>query len=287
MRILLTGGTGFIGSHFLKQALEAGHKVLALRRNNSRKPRIAISNQPIWLDCDMDAVRAVNLGGCDALVHLAAHSVEYPFDNLSNCLYFNVISALSLFEQARISGIRHFVVAGSCFEYGRSGEKYEAIPTDAPLEPNSSYAISKASASMAFSQWANEHKVDLTILRLFHVYGYGEAESRFWPSLRRAALAGESFRMSAGEQIRDFTAVETAAKIFLQQATCRENMGGTTNIYNVGSGQPRSLLSFAKEWWSIWEAKGELLDGMLPYRENECMRYIAGENLLSTEEASM
>ena len=277
MNIVLTGGTGFIGSHFLKQALAAGHSVRAIRRSPSSKPRIPIAKQPAWLDAQLDEVTVEELQGCEVLVHLAAHSVKYPYDSLANCLLWNVMAVLALFEQARLAGIRRFVVAGSCFEYGRSGERYAAIPTDAPLEPTNSYAASKAAASIALCQWAEEHHLSLEILRVFHVYGEGEAETCFWPSLRRAALAGEDFPMTYGEQIRDFMPVEAVARTFLGRVS-QPDSPAEAQVFNLSSGNPGSIRLFAERWWKHWDAKGKLLLGNLPYRNGEVMCYVAGED---------
>ncbi len=280
MRILLTGGTGFIGSHFLNQALICGHSVLALRRSPESKPRIQIDREPDWLDRQLDEVTASEIDGYDVLVHLAAHSVQYPFDSLANCLHWNLMAVLALFEQARKAGIQRFIVAGSCFEYGKSGERYTEIPTDAPLEPTNSYAASKAAASIALLQWAEEQKLSLEILRVFHVFGEGEPETRFWPSLRRAALAEEDFPMTAGEQIRDFLPVEEVAETILNRATWVDDQYFKPNVYNLTSGKACSIRSFAEHWWQFWGASGQLLPGKVPYRDGEVMRYVAGPNHL-------
>lgn len=279
MNILLTGGTGFLGSHFLRESLAAGHAVRAIKRSRCSQSLVRPNRRLVWLEHQLDQAKADELFGCDVLVHFAAHSVQYPYDNLQNCLRWNLIAALELFEQARLAGIRRYVVAGSCFEYGRSGERYDSIPTDAPLEPTNSYAASKAAASIALSQWAEQHQLDLEILRVFHVYGEGEAESRFWPSLRSAALSGADFPMTAGEQIRDFIPVGKVAQVFLQRAA-EPSDSPRIRIYNVGTGKPRSLLSFARECWKDWDAQGRLVPGVVPYRENECMRYVPGGLLL-------
>ena len=280
MKILLTGGTGFIGSHFLNQALAAGHKVRALRRSPISKPRIPILRQPEWLERQLDQVSVADLEGCDVVVHLAAHSVQYPIDTLANCLHWNLIAVLALFEQARLAGVQHFIVAGSCFEYGRSGERYDAIPTDAPLEPTNSYAASKAAASIALRQWAEQHQLSLEILRVFHVFGEGEAETRFWPSLRRAALAGEDFSMTGGEQIRDFLAVESVAATFLQRAIAENPERTRFKLFNLSSGDPCTLRVFAEHLWEQMGAKGRLLLGKVKYRPDEVMNYIAGPEIL-------
>jgi nucleoside-diphosphate-sugar epimerase len=281
MNIALTGGTGFIGSHFLKQALCAGHTVRAFRRSLSSKPRIPIAQQPEWLDRQLDEVLAEELEGCDVLVHLAAHTGNVPYDSLANCLRWNLMAVLALFAQARLAGIDRFVVAGSCFEYGRSGERYRAIPTDAPLEPTNTYAVSKASASIALCQWAEEHRISLDILRLFHVYGEGEPETRFWPSLKRAALAGEDFPMTEGAQIRDFISVQEVASIFLQRAVLHASTSPGANVFNVGSGNPVSLKEFAEKHWAALGAKGNLLPGRLACRDREVMRFAPGLELLT------
>ena len=92
-----------------------------------------------------------------------------------------------------MAGIKIFLVAGSCFEYGLSSIHYETIPTTAKLEPTNSYAASKAAASISLQQWAREYDLNLEILRVFHVYGEGELEKRLWPSLKKAAIDGKDF----------------------------------------------------------------------------------------------
>ena len=280
MKIAVTGGTGFIGSHFLKQALADGHSLKLIRRSHTSQPRVMISPQSECLNGQLDEVSAKELKGCEVLVHFAAHSVQYPFDSLANCIRWNLTAVLALFEQARLAGIRRYIVAGSCFEYGRTAEQYYSIPTNALLEPTNSYAVSKAAASIALCQWADEYQLNLEILRIFHVYGAGEAKTRFWPSLRHAAFAGEDFPMTVGKQIRDFVPVEQVASLFLERSIKKDLDICNSRIYNVGTGEPCSLISFAQYWWAKWNAKGDLLPGTIPYRGNECMRYVPGERLL-------
>lgn len=273
MRIVLTGGTGFIGCHFINKAQKFGHEVVALRRPSGNAPRVPLVTEPRWIDKSLAGVTKEDIRGCDALVHLAAHSANVPYDTFQRCLHFNVIESLGLLATACDAGIRRVVCAGSCFEYGLSGERYEFIPPDAPLEPLQSYPASKAAASIAFRAFACEKKMELAILRIFQVFGEGEASSRFWPSLRQAALAGRDFPMTWGEQVRDFTPVDFVVDQFL--GALERPIGCETPwIANVGTGQPQTLRAFAEHWWTFWEAKGKLQIGALPYRPNEVMRYV-------------
>lgn len=280
MKIALTGGTGFIGSHFLKQALAEGHTILAIRRSPTSRPRIHLDQEPIWIDRQLDEVDSKELEGYEVLVHLAAHTGNVPYDSLANCLRWNLIAVLELFEQARQAGIKRFIVAGSCFEYGRSGERYSEIPSDAPLEPTNSYAASKAAATIALRQWAEEHQLTLEILRVFHVFGEGEAEQRFWPSLRHAALSGVDMPMTHGEQIRDFLPVQDVVTTFLDRCNLPRGNPQGISVFNLGTGNPCTLAEFAKTWWQHWGAQGCLLFGEVPYRNGEVMRYIPGPEML-------
>lgn len=274
MRIFLTGGTGFIGSHFINQTHAAGHEIIALRRSPDSRPRIPLHKEPHWLDKPMQDLEAEDFSDCSQIVHLAAHSANVPYDTLDNCIIHNVLAPLSMFRAGIEAGIKRFIVAGSCFEYGTSGERYEFIPTDAPLEPTASYPASKAAASVAFHALACELNLELLILRIFQVYGEGELESRFWPSLRKAALAGDDFPMTTGQQVRDFISVEQVAKTFLESLDRRNIHPGQPLVENLGSGKAMSLIDFARREWEKFAGSGKLLEGAVPSRPNEVMRYV-------------
>jgi nucleoside-diphosphate-sugar epimerase len=271
MKIFLTGGTGFIGSHFLRQGLAAGHEILALRRPGS-KPRISLENEPEWLEVAFDKLEPEHFARCEAVVHLAAHSANVPYDSLENCLHWNVTMPLRMADRALKAGIKRFIVAGSCFEYGKSGERYEFIPVDAPLEPTQSYPISKAAASVAWAGFARDTNVEVSILRIFQVYGQGEPEGRLWPSIRAAAISGSDYMMTAGEQVRDFVPVNDVAQKFIESINHRQET--PCKIFNIGTGKPRSVADFARDIWYQNKATGKLCIGALPYRNNEIMRFV-------------
>lgn len=267
------GGTGFIGSHFLNAAFRAGHEVIALRRPDS-KPRVPLLQEPQWVEGELDGKYAASMEGCEVLVHFAAHTPNPPYDTLERCLYWNLTASLSSFNRAADVRITKFLVAGSCFEYGRSGERYDFIPVDAPLEPTMTYPTSKAAASIAFHGWAVERNLYLQILRIFQVFGEGELETRLWPSLRRAALAREDYPMTPGGQVRDFISVDEVAAAFIKALKFDGVEPGKPLFKNVGTGKPQTVLEFAQYWWKHWGAKGTLKPGAIPYRDNEVMRFV-------------
>lgn len=275
MKVFVTGATGFIGSHFLNLLAQNPEiEVVGLRRNLDSLPRIALLKEPFWITKPLDQVDQVDLEGVDVIVHLAAHSMYPPYDTLDSCMYWNLTAPLQLFNEALKADVAKFIVAGSCFEYGLSGEEFEFIPVEAMLKPTLTYAASKAASSIAFYQFAFQHKVKFSYNRIFQVYGEGESATRLWPSLKKAALSGEDFPMTKGEQIRDFIAVEDVVQYFVDACMNDDLVAGDPIFYNVGSGKPQSILEFSEYWWKKWQAKGELKIGKVAYREGEVMRYV-------------
>lgn len=273
MKIFLTGGTGFIGSHFINAAHRAGHNIVALRRVSSQ-PRITLEKEPQWIDGPLDGDYTDAMQDCQVLVHLASHTPNPPYDTLLNCLYWNVQASIQLAEQAKNAGITRFLIAGSCFEYGRSAERYDAIPVTAPLEPMLSYPTSKAAASVAFSGFAAQYKIQLSVYRIFQVYGEGEQASRLWPSLKLAAMNGSDFPMTLGEQVRDFIDVKDVASAFVKGLDFSNVEAGISDIKNISSGNPQTLFEFSSHWWNHWKATGKILRGAIPYRVNEIMKLV-------------
>lgn len=274
MNLFVTGSTGFVGSHLVRLALQADHRVLALRRSVKSEPRVVLPRQPEWISKGMEDLSWSDFVGADTVIHLAAHTPNVPYDSLENCLYWNLTVPLRMFDQAAKGGVRRFVVAGSCFEYGRSGARYEFIPSSAPLEPTLSYPASKAASSLAFYQFAVGHQIQLSYHRVFHVYGEGEAEVRLWPSLRRAAVLGNDLPMTLGAQVRDFVPVEDVAEQLLAACDLTGVKDGEPQIRNLGSGRPQSIYEFSTFWWRYWQAEGELRFGAISYRDGEVMRYV-------------
>jgi nucleoside-diphosphate-sugar epimerase len=267
-RICITGAGGFIGRHVVDVALARGLEVVA----PTRAPRSERSGVH-WVSASLDGMPSTVLASCDAVVHLAAAGVVTGGDDWDTCLDVNVRQSSAFLRQAIVAGVRRMVIGGSCFEYGRSAERYDFVPSDAPLEPVTAYGASKAAASMIAAGLAAAHDLEMTILRPFHVFGDGEEAQRFWPSLRAAAARSEDFPMTIGTQVRDFTPVSLVAERFIDRVF-NAPAAGIARIENVGTGRPQRLEEFAREWWTRSGATGKLLVGALPMRPREVMRYV-------------
>ena len=258
----------------MNHALAAGHQVVALRRSAESVPRIALAREPEWLTRSMGQITERDLAGMDVVVHLAAAGISPRSSTWVELLEWNVVVPTKLLLTAASAEVKRFVAAGSCLEYGRAGERYEFIPPNAPLEPTGRYAASKAAASILFLTIAAEKKLQLSYLRLFSVFGFGQHEGNLWPMIRHAAMAGEDLPLTLGEQVRDFIAVEQVAAELLLAAGDETVDPGVPRVRNVGTGRPQTVRQFAEHWWRQFGAQGKLRVGELPYRSDEVMRYV-------------
>jgi nucleoside-diphosphate-sugar epimerase len=277
MKLFVTGGTGFIGSHFLQQALAAGHDVIAQRRPGS-VARLPLLQEPVWVDRNLDQDFTDLLCDCDAVVHLASHTPNPPYAPLHECLYWNVFATTQLFQQAAKLGVRDFLVAGTCFEYGEAARGQEYVHPATEMRPSLSYPVSKATATIATLGLARSLGLRLQVLRIFQVFGEGEAQTRFWPSLRAAAFEGRDFEMSSGVQVRDFIEASEVAERFLSALDFSSVETGRPQVRNIGTGKGQSLYDFAVSWWSVWGARGRLVRGKRALRPGELPRLVANIN---------
>jgi nucleoside-diphosphate-sugar epimerase len=262
MKIFLTGGTGFIGSYILREALSRGHDVVALRTRLSSRTIIPVAQDHQWLDKDLCELTPNDLSDCEVVIHTASTGVPPKKVAWPELVRVNVTGSATLINITRESGINRIIVAGTYQEYGKAFFKYLDDLSKAPLNPYSLYGASKASAYYLLSSYAELYNMELYYPRLTHVYGIGAPDQSFWCALRSAALQGADFKMSAGTQIVDYVSVEQVART-LVDGCARKISNGEPLVELIGSGQVQTLLDFAKHEWERMGALGRLLPGEL------------------------
>lgn len=274
MRLFLTGSTGFIGSYVLRAALAKGYEVKALRRRPSSVPVIQLPCEPIWCDGGLESLNLSWFKDVDVVMHLASLGVSPRNASWYDLVVTNVVGSHRLFELAVEAGVRRFVSAGTSHEYGNTALRYVAIPPKAPLEPVSAYGASKAAAFQLLHTFAVEKRLEFFYGRIFTAYGVGQFSGNFWPSLRSAALSGSDFCMTSGHQISDFIPVSAVAEHLLRACIRPDIQPGFPLVVNIGSGNARSLLSFAQDEWNRLGATGRLLPGSIADRPGQIDRYV-------------
>jgi nucleoside-diphosphate-sugar epimerase len=243
MIIALSGGSGFIGSRVIELAARDGHTIRALYRKPN--PPLCLTGKITWIRGDMTSFNVWDelLAGSDAIIHLAASGVA-NLNNAFDAVHTNLPALAHLLRSAARHGVKRLVTAGSCFEYGRTGEvigQRGLVETD-PLDPVNSYAATKAAATLLMRPLARDLGLQCFILRPFHTYGPKENPARLIPSVIRASLTGHPIRTTDGRQIRDLVHVDDVAEAFLRAATVdwvQQEPGAC--VLNLCSDRPHQL----------------------------------------------
>ena len=272
-KLFVTGGTGFIGSNLIHCAIQNGYDIVALKRVESQQN--FLNNERVeWLTGELDSKFQKEMSQCDMLVHIASAGVTPQIADWNECFMSNVVKPLQMLKNVIQSGINQMVIIGTASEYGLSASRFNNIPVSAPLEPIGAYASSKSAFFMAAHGIAAENNIKLVYLRVFSVFGEGQFEENLWPSIKKAALSGDDFPMTKGEQIRDFIHIDELTKKIINEFDFSMVKPGIPLVKNIGSGNSQTILQFSEYWWKKFHATGKLLPGVIPYRNNEVMRIV-------------
>lgn len=274
MKILLTGGTGFIGSYLIVELLQAGHEVVAVRRLGS-EPVIIIEKQPMWLECSLFQLTVNQLVGVDTVIHLASAGVSPQQASWDDLEQINVAAGLHLIQLAHRAGVPRFIAAGTCLEYGEEANIWDRIPPKAPLRPTTPYGASKAAGFLMLQEYAKAHPIKLFYGRIFTAYGEGQFSGNLWPSLRQAAILGQDFPMTLGEQVCDFIPVEEVARHLRIAAERYDLEIFQPLVVNIGRGVGERVVDFAMHQWEQFGATGCLKPGSIPSRSGQVYRIVA------------
>jgi dTDP-glucose 4,6-dehydratase len=238
MRVLVTGGAGFIGSHFVKRLVSAGDEVVVL-------DKLTYAGNPANLDgveaelvvgniADPEVV-ARAAAGCDAVVNFAAEThVDRSILTPSALIDTNVIGVQTLLEWTRARGAR-MVHVSTDEVYGDLEAGGHACEEDA-LRPSSPYSAAKAGGDLQVVAYVRTYGVNASITRGANTYGPNQYPEKLMPLFITNALDGEPLPVYGdGRQVRDWTHVDDhCAGIEL---VLRE--GGKGEIYNIGAGDER------------------------------------------------
>jgi len=274
MKYFIIGSTGFVGSHLTDYLYKQNHFITATYRSTPTF-RINSSAKPNWIKRELDQISPEDVSGHDVLVHLVAAGMPNNPEKVSfnEMFYYNVTCLLKILQVAKDAGIKKIILGSTFKEYGRSAADYDFIPTTAPLLPTTPFSCSRVAGFYAAQAFALQHAIDIEYVRFFNLFGEGENALDLWTALRNAALSGDDFEMTGGEQIRDYISVDDAV-LNLEKLSLSNSSPGL-KISHIASGKAIKLSEFADHWWNHWEAKGKINYGSLPYRTYESMRIVA------------
>jgi len=213
------------------------------------------------------------MGKPDVLIHLAWGGLP-NYKSLHH--YEEELPAHYRFLKSLVeSGLKNLLVTGTCFEYGmQSGPLSEHMEA----RPNNPYGFAKDMLRRQLEYLQQVTQFNLTWTRLFYLYGEGQAENSLLPQLKRAVERGDRiFKMSDGEQLRDYLPISEVAKLLVSLAMAGRDNG----VVNVCSGKPISVRKLVEGWirengWSI-----DLNLGHYPYPDYEPMAFWGNRDKLT------
>ena len=209
--VLVTGGSGFIGSHVVDALLAAGHAVRNFDLRDSPYHDPDVVETVIGDLTDVDAVGAA-LEGCDAVIHLAAHAdVGLILEDPAGAEEANSRGTLAVLEACRRAGVRRVVYGSTIWVYGESTD--DPVTEESGLGlPKHIYTASKLAGEMYCSSYAELYDLEPTILRFGIPYGPRARPATVIAAFVRKALAGEPLTLAGdGLQTRRFVYVEDLA----------------------------------------------------------------------------
>jgi dTDP-6-deoxy-L-talose 4-dehydrogenase (NAD+) len=232
-QVIVTGGTGFIGSNLISLLARDGYEVIVLGRDIQKASQFKWFEDIKFIELDYHFEKIIFVPKKGAsLIHLAWQGLP----NFNSAFHFeeNLPKNYNFIKELIGLGVEKVLVTGTCFEYGlKSGP----LSVNTPANPVTAYGFAKDSLRKQLEFLQNNQPFILKWARLFYMYGQGQNPNSILAKLDQAIQNGDSiFRMSQGEQLRDYLNVTEVCQGILDVFHSARD-----GIFNVCSSEPISI----------------------------------------------
>lgn len=268
MKILVTGATGFIGSHLIEALLHKNVSVIASSILSKTEVEADWLNKVDYVQADLNEEREnwfVFFDQPDRLIHLAWEGLPH-YNDLFH-LERNLPSNFAFLKNMVKNGLSDLIISGTCLEYGMQDG---VLSEDMDTRPNNAYAIAKDCLRRYLEQLQKHSAFNLKWIRLFYMYGKGQNPKSLLSQLDQAlSMNAKQFNMSGGDQLRDYLPVETVAE-YIADIALQDKING---IINCCSGTPISVKQLVQDYLLKKGKKIELNLGYYAYNDYEPMAF--------------
>ncbi|MGD9129859.1 MAG: GDP-mannose 4,6-dehydratase [Candidatus Woesebacteria bacterium] len=251
--ILITGGTGFVGSHLVEKLIELDAKVVVTYQTENPKSYFfskKLDQQTIMANLDINHFEAIfdliTKNQIDYIFHLAAQPlVEVAFYNPRRTLKTNILGTINILESARLySKTKAIIVASSDKAYGKTGKKKYLEST--PLRGDHPYEVSKSAADLICSSYYKTYQLAVSITRFGNIYGEGDLNfSRIIPGMMQSLSSNQVLKIrSNGKYVRNYLYVKDVVDSYLLLAANINKVKG--EAFNLGSKDKFSVIKLIK-----------------------------------------
>jgi nucleoside-diphosphate-sugar epimerase len=266
MKIFVTGGNGFIGSHLVRALLARGHEVVALRREQSHLDRCTdFARQVTWVNQDSGQWTQQVIAQKPAVIlHSAWAGVTATERADWKLQAANLALFADLLHIASNISLKQFIALGSQAEYGPINGR---VDEDQPCQPDTAYGATKLACLALLKGFARQKGLAYVWLRLFSIYGPGEGDTWFITSLIKQMRQGQSPQLSGCEQRYDYLHVQDLASGILAVL----QRPGRSGVYNLGSNTSVPLKQVVQLIREYTGCRAEPAFGAQPYRPGQSM----------------
>lgn len=268
--ILITGGIGYIGSNLLNRLSACDCKVYVITRQGKKIHNLN-ENYEIFT-CDITHFdklnECVNKINPNYIFHLAANtSRDISIETIDSMVNVNVMGTLNLLKSClTLTNLKSFVILGTSEEYGNNMTPFTENMKEDPISP---YSLSKTCGYYICKMFHNVYKIPIIYLRPSLVYGQGQPETMFIPSVVSALAMNKPFKMTLGEQTRNFIYIDDLIECILLASTSKECIGQIINIGNENI----KIIDVARIIGQKMNKLHLIKPGAKEYRKNEIMKY--------------
>jgi nucleoside-diphosphate-sugar epimerase len=237
-RLLIIGGTGFIGRNLVIKSIELGYSVTVISLNEPLEEYKL--NEVCYIQCDItsldDLQKKITKNSFDYVINLGGYVNHSSFlDGGINVIDSHFLGVLNVLQIIDWKILKRFVQIGSSDEYGNSVAPQNEKLSGSAISP---YSFGKLAVTQLLEMLYRVEKFPMVVLRLFLVYGPGQNSERFVPQIINGCLSGDVFPVSMGEQLRDFCYIDDITRGILLTL---ENKRAIGEVINLGSGNPLSI----------------------------------------------